>query len=161
VIPRRSAAHNRKNRRRNNRACRRWSRRRAWHSRRNQRRQRRLGNVLREQHRRLGGSQDFFRRLYGGNRHHRSRRQAVAAASAGLVRAVGKQRLAFVNGQRLVGPEDAIADAVRDVDRAVRVHSYDMRLCNVEVGVVRSHDGIVLRCLFQLLRASTPPGITE
>lgn len=72
------------------------------------------------------------------------------------MRAVGNQRLAFMQHQRLVRPENAIAHPVRNIHGPIRVQTNDMRLGHIEIGVMLGNYGIAKDSVVQLPRALHP-----
>ncbi len=63
-----------------------------------------------------------------------------------------------MNRQRPVRPENAIAQPVGNIHRAVRVQTNHARLREVKIGVVRGDHGIVEHRILQLLRAFNAAG---
>jgi len=72
------------------------------------------------------------------------------------MRAVGNQRLAFMQRQRLVRPENAIAHPIRNIHGAIRVQTNDMRLRHIEICIMRGNHGVVKDSVLELLRALHP-----
>lgn len=77
----------------------------------------------------------------------------VAAAGAGLVLAVGEDLLALVELDLFVGPKDAVAHAVGNVDQSIPVEINDSSVLDVEVGVMGGDDGIMAGGRFKFLGA--------
>ncbi len=56
---------------------------------------------------------------------------------------VGEKLLAFVQLNFLVGPKHLAAHAVGNIDGEIAIESNDASLSDVEIGVMRGHNGIV------------------
>jgi hypothetical protein len=78
---------------------------------------------------------------------------AVAAAGAGFVLAVRQDLLALTELDLLVGPKDAVAHAVGDIDQAILVESDDTSIFYIEIGIMGSDDRVVVGCRFKFLGA--------
>ncbi len=78
--------------------------------------------------------------------------QAVSATSARFVHAVGKHGLALQELERLRRPENAIAEPIGGVHRAVAIQANDLRLREVKIRVMAGDNGIAKHRVLKLLR---------
>ncbi len=125
------------------------------------RHQRAIDREIRSEKRSSGRKafESFERRLLRGR--DRSLGQignAVSTAGARFMSSIGEKRLAMMELNLAVGPENFAAQAIRNVDGAVAVEGNDAGRIDFEVGIVSRDDRIVPGRGEQLLRVFNPAG---